>query len=192
MGKTTSGMRQASLLLMVILFGLAEAAFGQGPVVVSRPESQAVPEGGNAILTVSVTGELPITYKWKRLKGSSLTPYWSPTLDATTCTLVVTNMQASDACLFLLDITNAAGSASGGITTVAVFSSDMRTNGFTFTVSGNTNLDWRIDCSTNFPAQDWFTLTNLVISSSPPFARVFTDPEATNLSRFYRMIPVPN
>ena len=190
MGKITFGMRLATLLVVAFLFDLTEAGLGQSPEVVSRPENQAVPEGGNAILSVSVTGELPITYQWRRWKGSVISDYWNPTLDSTNCTLVLTNVQASDACLFLLDINNAAGHSSGVLTTVAVFSSNMATNGFTVTINGDTNLNWRVDYTTNFHAPDWVTLTNLIIPEFTPEI-TFTDLEATNLSRFYRVIPVP-
>ena len=180
----------ASLLLVVFVFGLPEVGLGQSPEFVSRPVSQAVPEGGNAILSVSVTGELPITYEWRRWKGSVISDYWKPALDSTNCTLVLTNVQASDACLFLLDVYNAAGNSGGALTTVAVFSSNMATNGFTLTINGDTNLNWRVEYTTNFHTPDWVTLTNLIIPESPPEI-TFTDLEATNLSRFYRVIPVP-
>ncbi len=159
---------------------------GQYPWVVSPPVSQVVPEGGTAVLSVSVTGELPITYTWHR-NYDFYPPYYEVTLYSTNCTLVLTNMTPADACFFSLDTHNAYGYGQGVQAVVAVLSSGMETNGFALTIRGLTNSVWTINCSTNMPPQ-WFTLTNFSIPKSPPVYK-FVDMEATNLCRFYSVIP---
>jgi hypothetical protein len=162
------------------------AAFGQSPWIVVPPLSQAVPEGGTAYLSVSVTGALPITYTWHR--NYEFTNYYSATLDSTNFTLVLSNMTPSQACFFNLDVSNADGHAPGKQVIVAVLSSGMETNGFALTIRGLTNSVWRIDYTTNLDAPDWLTLTNVAIPKAPPVIK-FVDLAATNLNRFYRVLP---
>jgi hypothetical protein len=164
----------------------ANAAFGQSPQIVAAPVSQAVAEGGTAYLSVSVTGALPITYTWHR--NFEFTNYYTATLDSTNCTLVLSNLTPDKACFFNLDVNNAYGYAPGKQVIIAVISSGMETNGFVLTIHGLTNSVWRIDCATNLESPGWFTLTNLSIPSTPAFIK-FVDLEATNLHRFYRVLP---
>jgi uncharacterized repeat protein (TIGR03803 family) len=63
----------------------------------------------------------------------------------------------------------------------------METNGFALTIRGPANSRWTINCSTQMPPR-WFPLTNFTMPSSPPMFR-FVDLEATNVQRFYEVIP---
>lgn len=186
MKNKTNFPHHAFALLCGMAFVFAGSAFGQAPWVVDAPKSQAVPEGGTAVLSISVTGELPITYTWHR--NFELTNYYEVTLDSTNCTLILTNMTAEQACFFNLNTQNAYGPGPGKQVVVAVISSGMETNGFALTVRGITNSVWQIDCTTNLQLADWFTITNFSPAGSPPVFE-FVDLEATNLNRFYRVIP---
>jgi hypothetical protein len=178
---------------MVSLWGasllLTNTVLGQSPGIVVAPVSQAVPEGDTAYLSVSVTGALPITYTWHR--NFEFTNYYSVTLDSTNCTLVLTNLRPADACFFNLDTQNSFGHGPGKQVIVAVISSGMATNGFALNIRGLTNSVWTIKCTTNLAAPEWFTLTNFGIPRSPPVFK-FVDLEATNLNRFYEVIPKVN
>ena len=169
----------ASLLLTNIVLG-------QSPWIVVPPVSQAVPEGGTAYLSVSVTGALPITYTWHR--NFEFTNYYRVTLDSTNCALVLTNLTPADACFFNLDTQNSFGNGAGKQVIVAVMSSGMDTNGFALTIRGLTNSVWTINYSTNLALPDWVTLTNFSIPRTPSVFE-FVDLEATNLNRFYQVIP---
>lgn len=170
---------------MLALMCFSSVVHAEVPFVVEGPESQAVPEGGTAILSVSCTGSLPITYTWHR--NFEFTNYYSATLDSTNCTLVLTNMTPEKACFFNLDVSNADGFGGGKQVIVAVISAGMETNGFALSIRGVTNSVWRVDCKTNL-ASDWFTVTNFDIPRQPPVFK-FVDLEGTNLSRFYRVVP---
>jgi hypothetical protein len=165
---------------------LANAAFGQAPAIVSPPQSQAVPEGGTAHLSIAVTGAVPITYTWHRNFDFSK-PYYEATLDTTNCTLTITNVTMENAGVFTVDLQNNDGSGPGAEAVVAVISAGMETNGFVLTIQGVTNSVWTVNCTTNIPPQ-WFTLTNFSIPADPPVFK-FVDLEATNLNRFYEVIP---
>lgn len=178
--------RIAAVFGLTLSLLLPSAVYGQMPDIVIAPESQAVPEGGTAYLTVSVSGALPMTYRWRR--NFDFTPYYEVTLDSTNCTLVLTNLTPDKACFFNLDVSNAYGYGPGKQAVVAVISSGIETNGFVLTVYGLTNSIWRVDCNTNLQAANWFTLTNFSIPARPPVFR-FVDLEATNMNRFYRVIP---
>jgi hypothetical protein len=185
MNTRINGLRHTVVLMCGIWLLVGHAAQGQAPWVVVAPMSQAVPQGSSATLSVSVSGELPITYTWHR--NYERTNYYQTTLYSTNCSLTLSNLMPADACFFGLDTQNAYGYGPGKQAIVAVISAGMATNGFSLTVRGVTNSVWTIKCTTNFPS-DWFTLTNFSI---PPFTPVYTfvDLEATNLNRFYQVIP---
>jgi Immunoglobulin domain len=179
--------------IVVLMLGFASfltiTGLGQSPSIVIPPASQVVPEGGNAYLSVSTSGALPITYTWTWFKnGSPPTQYYQATLNSTNCTLALTNLQLSDAGFFNLDTHNSYGYGPGKQAAIAVISSGMATNGFVLTTYGLTNSVWTINCTTNLNPPNWFTLTNFSIPSYPPVFK-FVDLEATNLNRFYQVIP---
>ena len=176
--------------VMVLLLGftslVTNTGLSQSPSIIIPPASQAVPQGGNAYLSVTVSGALPITYTWHQ-NFNFATPYYQATLYSTNCTLVLTNLQPSDAGFFSLDTQNSYGNGPGVQTAVAVISSGMATNGFVLTVYGLTNSVWTVNCTTNLTSPNWFTLTNFSVPANPPVFQ-FVDLEATNLNRFYKVI----
>ena len=181
-------LRYAVVMVLGTIF-FTNTVLGQAPSIVTPPASKAVPQGGTAYLSVSVAGALPITYTWHR--NSESTNYYQVTLDSTNCSLTLSDMMPSNACFFNLDTQNSYGHGPGKQVVVAVISSGMATNGFVLTVQGLTNSVWTINCSTNFSPPDWFTLTNFSIPKNPPVF-TFVDLAATNLSRFYEVIPKVN
>lgn len=184
-----NGYKVAVLLLGFTSFFI-NAGLGQAPAIVIPPASVAVPQGGNAYLSVSVSGALPITYTWHQNLNFA-TPYYQVTLNSTNCTLALTNLQPSDAGFFSLDTQNSFGHGPGKQAAVAVISSGMATNGFVLTINGLTNSFWTINCTTNLNPPSWFTLTNFGIPANPSGFR-FVDRQATNLNRFYQVIPKVN
>lgn len=176
--------------IVVLLWGIASfltnTSLGQAPEIVIPPESVAVVQGGSATLSVSVRGALPITYTWHQ-NFNFATPYYQATLYSTNCSITLTNLQPSDAGFFSLDTQNADGYGPGKQAVVGVISAGMATNGFVLTVYGLTNSVWTVKCKRNMNSK-WFTLTNFSIPSYPPVF-TFVDLEATNLNRFYQVIP---
>jgi hypothetical protein len=189
MNHKASYLRYPIVLLLGIILLFSNTVLGQSPSIVVPPESQGVPKGGTAYLSVTVAGALPITYTWHRNFES--TNYYQATLDSTNCTLTLPDMMPSNACFFNLDTHNSFGNGPGKQVVVAVISSGMATNGFVLTIQGLTNSVWTINCSTNLSPSNWFTLTNFGIPANPPVF-TFVDLEATNLNRFYQVIPKVN
>lgn len=175
----------ASLWIAALL--MANPALGQIPMLVSRPVSRAVAQGSTATLSVTLSGALPITYTWTWYRnGLPPTQFYYPNLYSTNCTIVLTNLQPADAGYVDLDSQNAYGPGPGVQTVVGVISADMATNGFVLNIYGVTNSFWTVNCTTNMPP-NWFTLTNFSIPREQTFK--FVDLEATNLNRFYEVIP---
>lgn len=177
------------LALLTMLTLAASPGLSQLPSIVVRPASQAVVQGGSASLSVSTSGDLPITYTWMWFKNEQPPiPYYQETLDSTNCTIVLTNLQPSDAGFFNLNIQNSHGYGPGSQVAVGVIASGMETNGFALTVYGLTNSFWTVNYTTNLAQPNWTTLTNFSIPHNPRMVK-FVDLGATNLNRFYQVIP---
>ena len=178
-----------AVLLLGITSYLTNIGLGQIPSIVIPPASQAIAQAGTAYFSVTTSGALPITYTWTWFRnGLPPTQYYQATLNSTNCTIVITNLQTSDAGFINLDTQNAYGYGPGKEAAIAVISSGMATNGFVLTVSGLTNSTWTVNCTTNLNPPQWFTLTNFGVPSYPPVFQ-FVDLEATNLNRFDQVIP---
>ena len=112
---------------------------------------------------------------------------------ATSSTLTLTNVQASDTGNYTVVVTNVAGSVTSEVATLTVTNpappappsigaAGMTTNGFTFQLSVSVGQTYVILATTNL--QDWTPIsTNVALTGNV----VITDPAATNCSsRFYR------
>jgi hypothetical protein len=81
------------------------------PVVVQgpAPSDLVVAIGSNATLTVSATGSLPMTFIWKRLKGTATTVLTNISLMSGTCSFTLPAARATDAGKYFVAITNIGG-----------------------------------------------------------------------------------
>jgi len=82
------------------------------PTIVTQPASAAVLAGSNATFTVAATGTAPLTYQW--LKNGA------PISGATSATLTLTKVAATDAANYSATVANAAGTATSGTATLTV------------------------------------------------------------------------
>ncbi len=82
------------------------------PVIVVQPVDLSAKEGGSAILSVSATGTAPLNYKWRK-GGTYLT-------GKTADTLMITNVQASDAGLYFVEVSNVLDSVSSNTVMLTV------------------------------------------------------------------------
>jgi len=73
------------------------------PVIAPPPQHPLVRPGDNVTLAVNATGNAPLNYQWRTLLG--LIP------DGTNATLLLTNVQSSQAGMYSVAVTNALGSA---------------------------------------------------------------------------------
>lgn len=84
-----------------------------GPAsITTQPQSQTVAVGANVSFTVGATGSAPLSYQWRK-SGSPIT-------GATSATFALTSVQLTDAGVFDVVVTNAVGSATSGVVTLAV------------------------------------------------------------------------
>jgi hypothetical protein len=144
------------------------------PVFTAHPQSQTVPAGTDVAFTVSVTGTLPISYRWRR--GTTLT---NMVLNENTCTLTLPSVLTGTAGVYTVVVTNLAGAATGApqpgtssnayLTVVLPPTNQAIAVGSNATLSaqayggsGNTlRFQWCLD-GTNLPGA---TSTNLMLSA---------------------------
>lgn len=70
--------------------GIAVASGPQGPTITVQPQSQSIPAGGSAVLTVFATGDAPITYQWYQgTSGDTSNPLVGETGTSTTVSPLV-------------------------------------------------------------------------------------------------------
>jgi hypothetical protein len=85
----------------------ATLTVGDRPAITEQPQSQTVYVGDTVSFTVSATGALPLSYRWRK---DSLT-VTNLTLNATTAALTLTNVQANHAGNYTVVVTNLFGAA---------------------------------------------------------------------------------
>ena len=156
------------------------------PFMVAHPQSQTVTTSNSVTFTAVAAGSAPLAYQWYFNTNTPIT-------GATNATLVLNNVQTTNAGVYSVVVTNTAGSAvsSNAVLTVSAVAparpqlSDFGySNGqFTLTVSGDPEQDYIMQASTNLT--DWTSLsTNHPLT--PSF--IWSDAAASNFSqRFYRV-----
>ena len=82
------------------------------PVVSTQPTSQTASLGGTLTLSVVATGTAPVSYQWSR--GGVIIA------GATSATLALTNLQASDAGAYTVAVSNAGGTVTSNAATVTL------------------------------------------------------------------------
>jgi hypothetical protein len=155
------------------------------PGITTQPQSLTVTQGQSASFSVVASGTAPLSYQWS-FNSVALS-------GATSSTLTLTNVKATDNGNYTMVVTNVAGSVTSAVATLTVTNpappapptigaAGMTTNGFTFQLSVSVGLTYVILATTNL--QDWTPIsTNVALTGNV----VITDPAATNCSRhFYR------
>lgn len=93
-------------------FSLSPTNNATAPTISSQPQNTTATEGGNASFTVTAAG-IPIpTYQWSK-GGTAIA-------GATTATLSLTNVKASDAGTYTVTVSNSAGSVTSNPATLTV------------------------------------------------------------------------
>jgi Immunoglobulin domain len=152
------------------------------PKILAQPQGGTFNAGATATLAVQAGGSSPISYQW--FFGPA------PLAGQTNASLVLTNVQPSNAGVYSVQAANAAGSAQSGLATLTISTNwsltapQLSTNGFQFTLLGLTNLEYEIDLSTNLSG-NWTP----VQTGFPPW--LYLDAAATGSPlRLYRARPV--
>ncbi len=153
------------------------------PTIQKHPQSQLGYWGGSVTFDVKAKGSQPLAYQWRR-NGS-------PLGDASASSLVLTNLQLTDAGTFTVVITNAYGSITSNPAILTV-----NPAGVSFavypgvTITGFVGLTYGIQATTNLSdTNSWFGVANVTLDA--PTRLWFDTQPATLARRFYRVVPGP-
>jgi hypothetical protein len=139
------GMATSSNARLTVLF----------PAATTQPANQAVLLGGNAGLTVAISGTPPLVCQWY-FDGSPLTDGGRVSGSATT-NLNIANVQTNDAGSYRLVVTNNYGSATSSVATLTVlvpaFIVSQPTNQVVFLTS---NLSFTVTAGGTAPVCQWY------------------------------------
>jgi hypothetical protein len=170
------------------------AAGGSGkckvPRILTQPQGQSGYWGGAITLTAVAAGANPLSCQWQH---DGL-----PVAGATSLSLVLTNLQVTDAGNYALVVTNVYGSVTSSPArlnikvadvSIALLSTDTQ-NIAGLTIGGVANQTYGIQASAELgQASSWTGLTNLTLTGP---TNVWYDPvPAAEPQRFYRVVPGP-
>jgi hypothetical protein len=160
-------------------------SFTAPPQIITQPQSQTVPQGSNAVLTVSASGVPEPAYQWRR-DGTNFS-------GRTNASLTLINFQAVNQRGYDVVVTNSAGAATSSVANLYL-DTPLRfgdytltpTGGFSMLLLGMANSNYVLQAKTDLMMTNWIP----VLTTSSPYGILrFTD---TNLhlftNRFYRAI----
>ena len=132
---------------------------------------------GSVTLSVGATGG-GLTYQW-RLNGTNLLGSNGPAL-------TLNNLGASQAGVYSVVVSNAAGMVTSSSATLSLLNLNMYAG---LTIVGQVGGNYQIDYRNDLNNPNWTNLTNVVLPSSP---YLFIDTASSQYSqRFYRAVLVP-
>jgi hypothetical protein len=161
----------------------SNATLSMYPYLESPFTGSVVTGGGNATLNVVVWGSGPLTYQWYD-NGTAIA-------DATTSTLALTNIQASNAGLYSVVVSSPLGSVTNIPAQVVVDVIGLYPG---VTISGEVGYNYLIQSTTNVTDPgSWITITNITLTEG---TQLWVDTNEcistpTNVRRFYRVSPGP-
>jgi hypothetical protein len=162
----------------------------KAPTIVTQPQGGVRYWGSSMTFTSTATGLNPLACQWQK---NGL-----PVIGATNTSLVLTNVQATNAGNYTMVVTNLYGSAVSQPALLGVKLADVALarsavgdpGAVGLTISGLANQIYGVQYSSNLGQSDsWLGLTNLTLSTS---TNVWFDPlPPTQPQRYYRVVPGP-
>lgn len=153
------------------------------PMIIQQPQSRMVAQGNAITFQVVVTAQNPLTYQWSH-NGA-------PIVAATNATLLITNVQPSQAGLYAVAITNSFAGVVSAPAALAVMSSTgpgapgFTSNRFGFTVNAASSLVIVMEACTNLANPAWSPVQTNTFAGESAY---FSDSRWTNYpARFYRL-----
>ncbi|HKQ39135.1 MAG TPA: immunoglobulin domain-containing protein, partial [Verrucomicrobiae bacterium] len=157
---------RARLVLLVCALAVCLSAQGAIPTITQQPQRTNVVAGDNAIFEVVASGTAPLAYQW-RMAGTNLPNRTSPTL-------LLTNVQSSQAGGYQVVVSNAEGSATSVVAQLSIRAPNTsiyltppggwtyRFNGDAIATLGSAALDgtWNHDNGSDAWAGDWRGVDN--------------------------------
>jgi hypothetical protein len=171
----------------IVVADAVRFSFNPGPLIFSQPQSQSVRISSDATFQVLAASMRPLSYQWQ-FNGDNIA-------GATSSSYTRTNAQLSDAGFYTVIVSDeveviASDAAVLTVTRIVpvTFSSVSTSEGggFHFSLSGEANVTYTIETSTNLV--DWLTLTNI---SSVDGNIEFNDIAPVGSARFYRAHSIP-
>ena len=160
---------------------------GVGPVITNQPSSLAVLASSNATFTVGASGTGPLNYQWWFNTNTML-------VRATNSSLVVANVQSTNAGIYAVTVSNVFGVATSSVAALVVklppVINGARVINQTFQInySGTPLSSYVVQVRTNLLSGTWQTISTNVTDGNGVYS--FTDPGSTNKPiRFYRVCP---
>lgn len=157
------------------------------PFITVQPTNQTIPVGGTAGFSVTAGGSSPLAYQWL-FGGVGIA-------GATNATWSVDNVAATNAGSYSVVVTDPFGSVISSIAVLSVsnvvFTTIARANVQTVSIAGSgvPGSSYILQTATNLSGPWWSLTTNTANAATGAFN--FTDPGATNASRFYRLLGQP-
>ena len=172
------------------------------PVIVVQPTpaSQTVVAGDTAQLTVSASGSLPMTFRWRR--GTSSTTYTNMTIFTNTCVLLFPNVVTNLAGKWSVNITNLAGTSnpfySSNAELVVLSRPVISLQPVVQSTQNEIELRWtsmvgkhyRVQFKNHLNEANWSDLPADIVAVSPSSTVGDTLPLQTQ-QRYYRVVQLP-
>ena len=162
----------------------------KAPNLVTQPQDQLRYWGGSVAFAAAAVGANPLSYQWQK---DSV-----PVADATTSSLMLTNLQLTDAGGYALQVTNVYGSATSRQAVLTIKVADLSIslsvmdtqNVAALTIGGLVNQTYGIETAADLSqTNSWTGLTNLTLDVP---TNVWYDPDPATLpQRFYKVVPGP-
>ena len=145
------------------------------PAITNQPVGVTASSGGSAVLSVGVSGAIPMTYQWL-FAGTNLP-------GATNAMLSLAHLTPANVGLYTVAITNAAGGVISSPLSLTLVDVRMLAG---LVVNGPVGSNYLIQAKAN-PLANWITLTNVALPTEP---YIFVDyGSLTNPQQFYRATP---
>ncbi len=156
---------------------------GSPPIITEQPMSQVGYWGKSVAFTVAATNSPPFGYQWQK-DGAPIT-------GAGDASLVLTNLQATNAGRYTVVVTNAAGSITSSNAYMTIYPSGVFVTLHSgITIEGAVGLTYGIRYSTDLSnTNGWQGLANVTLSAP---TELWLDAQpATRQQRYYLVVPGP-